>query len=258
MIREYFDRHQARRVRSRTRKRGYVKLVFGIVLLIGVAAAGRTAWSWAAGEGWFDLTRVTVSGNRLVPGNEVLAVARCWLRRPVWRIDRRRLSAALQRRNPAIGRVDYALWPWWTLALTVRERRAVARVESDPALVIDAEGVVFRDSARTDLPGLRIAGTSGEGRMRALTAITLCPRPQPDWLFDPGDGRDVRLLAPAFTAHLGSGNFTAAWRKLEGIRADLDRSGTAADEIDVRYRDQGIVVLKAAAADPAAPHSFRN
>ena len=134
----------------------------------------------------------------------------------------------------------------------------MARIESDPALVISAEGVVYRDSTRLDLPSLRIAGTSGEGRARALTAIMLCGRPQPDWLFDPGDGRDIRLVAPGMTAHLGSGDFLAAWQKLTEIVADLDKNRSAAAEIDVRYHDQGIVVLRTQAADTAGPRSFRN
>ena len=253
MIREYADRQQARRVGSRSRKRGYFKLAFWSVLLIAAVIAARAGFAWMTEQGCFNLNRVTVSGNRLVASGDVLSVARYWLHKPVWRIDRSRLTAALQKRNPAISDIAYTLWPWWTLALTVRERQAVARIESDPALVISAEGVVYRDSARADLPSLRIAGTSGEGRARALTAIMMCGQPQPDWLIDPGDGRDVKLVAPGRTAHLGSGNFAVAWRKLAEIRADLDRTGAAAAEIDVRYRDQGIVVLRTPDADTAAP-----
>ncbi len=257
MIREYADRQQARRVRSRSRKRGYIKLAFWSVLLIAAVIAARAGFSWMTGQGCFNLGRITVSGNRLVPASEAMAAARYWLHKPVWRIDRARLTAVLQNRNPAIEGVTYTLWPWWTLALAVRERQAVARIESDPALVTSAEGIVYRDSARLDLPVLRIAGTSGEGRMRALTAIMLCPRPQATWLFDPGDERDIRLVADGITVHLGSGDFAAAWQKLGEIRADLDKNPAAAAQIDLRYRGQGIVVA-GPAADTTAVHNVRN
>jgi hypothetical protein len=256
MIRAFADRQQARRVRSHSRKRGYIKLAFWSVLLIAAVIAARAGFSWMTGQGCFNLGRITVSGNRLVPDRDVLPIARYWLDKPIWRIDRVRLTAALQRRNPAIKQVDYALWPWWTLALTVRERQAVARIESDPALVTSAEGIVYRDSARLDLPVMRIAGTSGASRMRALTAIMLCPRPQAAWLFDPGDGSDIRLVAGGAMVHLGSGNFAAAWQKLGEIRDDLNQHPAAATAIDLRFRGQGIIM--ASPADTVSSRPIRN
>ncbi|MCU0607660.1 MAG: FtsQ-type POTRA domain-containing protein [Candidatus Edwardsbacteria bacterium] len=248
MIRPYFDRSEARRVRAQGRRRTLRTVIVAVLLAAAAAALGRAGFTRAARRGWFDIDEVTVSGNRLVPAAEIAAVARRWVGRPVWSVDRRRLAAALRQRCPAVGEVSCGLRPWWTLALTVRERSAVARIECDPAAVVSPEGVFFRDSSRAGLPALRIAGTSDIGRMRAISAIIACPAPSPDWLFDPTDPRDIRVLAGGAVVHLGDGDFGAVWAKHREISLDLERNGAAAADIDLRFRDQGVVVLR----DPPA------
>lgn len=252
MIRPYFDRSEARRVRAQGRRRTLRTVIVAVLLVAAAAVLGRIGISRAARRGWFDIDGVAVSGNRLVPAAEIAAVARRWQGRPFWSIDRRRLAAALRQRFPAVGDVSCALRPWWTLALTVRERTAVARIERDPAAVVSPEGVIFRDSSRTDLPVLRIAETSDIGRMRAITAIIACAAPQPHWLFDPTDPRDIRVLAGGAVVHLGDGDFGAAWAKHREIALDLERTGAAAADIDLRFRDQGVVMLRQAPEAAAA------
>lgn len=244
MIRPYFDRSEARRVRAKGQRRTLRMAVAAIALLAATGAIAKVGISRAARRGWFDITAVTVSGNRLVPAAEIAAVARRWQGRPFWSVDRRRLAAALCQRFPAVGGVRCAVRPWWTLALTVRERTAVARIESDPAAVVSPEGFFFRDSSRADLPVLRIAGTSDIGRMRAINAVIACPASQPHWLFDPTDPRDIRVQSGGTVIHLGDGGFGAAWAKHREISLDLERNGAAAADIDLRFRDQGVVVLR--------------
>ncbi len=244
MIRPYFDRNEAGRIRSRRRRRSAAAAILAIVMLAGAVALGTAGARFAAGRGWFGLRRTVVTGCRLVPAADVERAAQRFLGRPFWTVDRQRLAAGLAQRHPAIKSVSVTVRPWWTLAVDVRERTAAARAESDPAMVVSPEGVIFRDSARADLPRLRIAGTSAEGRRRALTAVLTCPAAQPDWLFDPTDPGDIRLLAGGAIVHLGNGGFAGAWGKLAGIRRDLEQNGADAAEIDLRIRDQGIVVLR--------------
>ncbi|MDI6740372.1 MAG: FtsQ-type POTRA domain-containing protein [Candidatus Edwardsbacteria bacterium] len=244
MIRPYFDKSGARRVRTKTRRRSLIKRILGAMLITGSIGLGKISADWSTRQGWFDISAVTVSGNRLVPAAEVMDVARHWLHKPIWTLDRARLDAALRRRHPAVKAADCMVWPWWTLTVAVREREAVVRLESDPAMVVSPEGTFFRDSGRSDRPSLRIAGTTEAGRMRAIGAVMQCPAPRPDWLFDPSDQNDVKLLADGTVVHLGNGDFMTAWRKFDEIMRDLGRNGTAASDIDLRYRDQGIVVLK--------------
>lgn len=252
MIRPYFDKNGARLVRSKNRKRSVRVIVLGMLFVTGAGALGTIGLRQAARRGWFDLRAISVSGNRLVPAAEIGAVTRCWLGKSVWTIDRGRLAAELRKRFPAIEDAGCIVRPWWTLMITVRERDAVARIESDPATVVSPEGVFFRDSTRTGLPLLRIAGTSDIGRMRAISAVMSCPAPRADWLFDPSDPQDIRALADGAVVHLGNGDFSAAWSKYREIRRDLEQNGTAASDIDLRYRDQGIVVLREAPAAAAS------
>jgi cell division septal protein FtsQ len=252
MIRPYFDDSSARRVRARNRKRSVLGLVLGLIPLAGAGWLGTIAVDQAVRRGWFDLDAVTVSGNRLVSTAEVKAVARCWIGKPFWVADRGRLAAALRKRYPAVRDAGCTVWPWWTLAVTIRERDAVARIESDPSTVVSPEGVFFRDSTENGRPYLRIAGTSDIGRMRAISAVMVCPAPGADWLFDPSDPQDIRVLAGGTVVHLGNGGFGEAWGKYREIRRDLEQNGTAASDIDLRYRDQGIVVLRDSSAAGSA------
>lgn len=252
MIRPYFDNSGARRVRSKNRKRSMLGLVLGLVLLSGAGAICKITADRATRAGWFNLDAITISGNRLVSTAEVNAIARYWLAKPFWTADRGRLAAALRKRFPAIEDAGCTVRPWWTLMITIKERDAVARIESDPATVVSPEGVFFRDSTQTGLPFLRIAGTSDIGRMRAITAVMDCPVVQADWLFDPSDPQDIRVLADGAVVHLGNGDFSSAWGKYQEIRRDLEQNRTAASDIDLRYRDQGIVVLRNSSAASAA------
>ena len=252
MIRPYFDNNGARRVRSKNRKRSLGYIVLGFVIMAGVGALGKVGMDQAVRQGWFDLDAVTISGNRLVSTAEVKAVTRYWVGKPFWTADRGRLAAALRKRFPAIEDAGCTVRPWWTLVITIKERDAVARIESDPATVVSPEGVFFGDSTQTDLPFLRIAGTSDIGRMRAITAVMDCPVAQADWLFDPSDPQDIKVLDGGTVVHLGNGGFSSAWGKYQEIRRDLEQNGTAASDIDLRYRDQGVVVLRNSSAATAA------
>lgn len=255
MIRPYFDRSGARRVRSQNRKRSIRAIGLGAIVLIAAAITAKVAADQALRQGWFDIDAITVSGNRLVSTADVTTIARYWLGKPFWSADRGRLAAALRKRYPAVRDADCMVRPWWTWAVTVRERTAVARIESDPVTVISPEGIFFRDSTQTGLPFLRIAGTSDIGRRRAVTAVMTCPAAGPDWLFDPSDPQDIRVLADGAVIHLGNGGFATVWGKHQEIRRDLEQSGTAASDIDLRYRDQGIVVLRDSSSAPSAAHN---
>jgi hypothetical protein len=199
-----------------------------------------------------------VADSALVPAEAIQQFVRPVLGQLLWRVPSGALQDALLKNFPALQRATIAAWPWGRLDITVVQRTGLARVEGAEQMLIDEQGAVFcgrrPDGGLTgqSLPVMRIAGTTDDGRRRALTMLQSADSLAADWVIDPGVERDIRLVLPGGTpVHFGDGRFTQRWQALYRVLADLERNPRPVAAIDLRFSDQAIVTTDAPPA-PAA------
>jgi cell division protein FtsQ len=145
---------KARRPRARSRRWPAV-----LLLLSALGIAGGVGWA-LLGSSFFAVRSVVVTGTRLVPESEVLAVADVPLHTPLIRVNTARIAArVLTIRQVRSVRVSTS-WPD-RVVIAVQERISVLAVALPGGGfdLIDADGVVVR-SAATRPPGLPLYTTT--------------------------------------------------------------------------------------------------
>ena len=250
----FFDRGQAQRVRKREGRRRSLRLFAALAVLSVLAFGLRAGWTWVLKKEALKITAIEVYGQRLVSAQAITNVAQSNLGRPFWRVDRKGIDKKLTQKYSAVKKVSVTTWPWGILRLTLKERQAVALLESDPQMAIDEEGVVFPDSFSAGLPRLRILGTTPPGRHRAINLITAVGILDRECLVDPGNEEDIKLRLPDGTlVHFGNGNFREKYSQLEEVIKTQNNNGLKAAEIDLRFKDQAIVSGQVALNQAGAP-----
>ena len=147
-------RPKARRPRARSRRWLAV-----LLLLSALGIAGGVGWA-LLGSGVFAVRSVVVTGTRLVPESEVLAVADVPLHTPLIRVNTARIAArVLTIRQVRSVRVSTS-WPD-RVVIAVQERISALAVALPGGGfdLIDADGVVVR-SAATRPPSLPLYTTT--------------------------------------------------------------------------------------------------
>jgi cell division protein FtsQ len=143
-------------VRPSRRRSSRWKVLFVALLVIGVL--GTAAWV-LLGSRLLVARHIDVVGERLVPRDRVLAVARVRLGEPLIRLD----TGAVRDRVEAVQEVETARverrWPA-TVRIVIRERTPIAAVQHDNRfLQVDRYGVTVLTSAARPrgLPSLTVA-----------------------------------------------------------------------------------------------------
>ena len=162
--------------------------------------------------------------------------------RPFWKVDGKGINKILTQKYPAVKNTSVTAWPWGVLRLKVEERQAIAVLESDTMMAMDEEGVVFPGSFSSELPRLRLSGTSQPGRRRAINLITAAESLDRECLVDPSDEENIKLrLTDGTLVHFGNGNFSDKYSRLEEVLKTQSNNGLKAAEIDLRFKDQAVI-----------------
>lgn len=234
----YFDRKSAARVRRReSGRRKLWTALWAAVIVAALAAAATAVWK---------LRLHTVRSVAVCCGaghREGLrqALAPC-LGRRLWSSGAAGLAAAYQKGHPEVEAVRASVYLWGALRAEVVLRKPVARVDQG-GLAIDPQGVVFPLPAgeAEGLPVLQLAGSSEEGRRRAITALLTAGGCPASWAIDCSDPEDIRVLMPGpALVRLGNGRFAEKWARLREILKDGGEPGFAGS-IDLRFHNQAVV-----------------
>jgi cell division protein FtsQ len=137
------DRHpKARRPRARSRRRLAV-----VLLVAAMGIAGGVTWA-LLGSSLFAVRSVVVTGTRLVPESEVLAVAGVRPGTPLIRVSTAQVAARVLTINQVQGVQVSKSWPD-RVVIVVRERTSALAVALPGGGfdLIDASGVVVRSAA---------------------------------------------------------------------------------------------------------------
>lgn len=241
-----------------------VKVKGRLVLLAGAAAAVASAPLWGppalARLDWFGVTRVEISGTRLLAPHDVLAASRVGRERNVW--DPTEPVEAALRRHPVIAGATVTRKLPGTLRIRVEEKLPIAYVEAEVLSPITAAGEILPVDparARVDLPIIRggWAATEAAWKRRLLAETDRLRRADPALLAQVSEIRrapgkaDVLLLAhPLGEILVPVGAQPERLAQLRAVLAELDRrlpadsaGASGAARIDLRYGDQIVVRL---------------
>ena len=118
-----------------------------LLLLSGIGAAGGVTWA-LLGSGLFAVRSVVVTGTRLVPESEVLAVADVQPGTPLIRVNTARIAARVLTIRQVLGVRVSRSWPD-RVVIAVRERTPALAVALPGGGfdLIDSYGVVVRSAA---------------------------------------------------------------------------------------------------------------
>jgi cell division protein FtsQ len=142
--------------RPRVRSRRWLAV---LLLLSAMGVAGGVAWA-LLGSSFFAVRSVVVTGTRLVPESEVLAVADVQPGTPLIRVNTARIAARVLTIRLVLGVQVSTSWPD-RVVITVRERTSALAVALPGGGfdLIDAYGVVVQPAA-TRPPGLPLYTTT--------------------------------------------------------------------------------------------------
>jgi cell division protein FtsQ len=152
-----FTRHpQSRRPKSRRRR---ARWVAALLLLAAMGVAGGVTWA-LFNLSLFAVRSVVVTGTRLVPESEVLAVAGVRPGTPLIRVSTARVAARVLTITQVVGVQVTKTWPD-RVVIAVRERTSALAVALPGGgfELIDANGVIVQ-SAATRAAGLPIYTTT--------------------------------------------------------------------------------------------------
>jgi cell division septal protein FtsQ len=242
----YFDRKSAGRLRKQRQKRGRIKAVLVLIMLMIVTGATFFGFNYCLKKGAFNIKEVHISGNRMVDNVGLMSLAETIKGRPFWRSGSRELSGRICRKYPAVKRAAVTAWPWGMADIQITERKPVARLQQDRNLLIDAEGVVFGAAQAVDgcekLPQIAMQGSDKTSVWRSLRLIESAPWVEGDWVVDPSNLEDIKLKLPGgVTVHFGNGAFREGWQKLGEVLENMKNGNLTATEIDLRFNGQAIV-----------------
>jgi cell division protein FtsQ len=140
-----------RPARRRARPRRWLAV---FVLLAALGLGGGVTWA-LLGSGLFAVRHVVVTGTRLVPESEVVAVADVQPGTPLMRVNTARIAARVLTIRQVLAVRVYTSWPD-RVVIAVRERTAALAVALPGGGfdLIDANGVVVQSAATrpSDLP----------------------------------------------------------------------------------------------------------
>lgn len=214
---------------------------------------------------WFGVTRVEISGARLLTPHEVLAASGIRTGENIW--DDISVWETALRNHPVIENAEISRKPFRTLRIRIEEERPVALVEAGTLRPATAAGELLPvNPARVTagLPLIRTKGASaaggriGDAETRALLAETgRLRRLNPELVARVSEVRRngagellLTLTDPAIELLLPPGTEPARLRQLRAVLADVERrtrsrSPNAAAphsaRIDLRFEDQIVV-----------------
>jgi cell division septal protein FtsQ len=238
MVNHYYDGKSAERIRARAKK-GRVRR--GLWQLLAFWAAASSSIFLIHHFHLYRIRHIRISGAGALEAEVRSLMAPC-LGRAMWQSGAGVLAERIGRQIPAIKECQAAILPWGSLWVRVALRRPVARVDDSGTKVIDEEGVCFclPQGRGRHLPRLDLAGSSPEGRMRAITALLACAGPDSAWVLESRDQENIRLLLPGATVFLGNGRFEEKWARLREIMKNRPIF-SAPCIIDLRFHNQAIV-----------------
>jgi len=242
----YFDRKSAGRLRKKRHQKGRIKSILFLIVLSMIGAAAYYGYHMALKKGVFNIKQVTVSGNRMVGSEGLMAIAEPLRGRTIWQARCREISNKIRREYPAVKKAGITIWPWGMADIKITERKPLARLYHDNRQMIDAEGVIFvssqPDEGKPGLPLLKVNNADAVSIWRGLRLVESAPWVENDWLIDPSDQNDIRLVLPGgAVVHFGNGSFKQEWQKLGEVLEKMKSENLTAAEIDLRFNGQAIV-----------------
>jgi cell division protein FtsQ len=244
---------------SERRARGWLRLVFGLLVLVVVAfLAYGIEWGrrWLVADGRFPVTEIRVSGNDLLYEGEVLDMTGVRRGVNILAVDtemvRARLLASGWIRDAVVRRR-----PPGRLLIDVDERRPWLLVPGEPARFADREGKVFPSlgkEERLDLP-LLVDRSGAPGRVLAELAAAFAPDERffAEKIVEVGidAAGSVTLVegSRGTRVRLGSEGFAVRASRLQAVLDEWVKSGEAYEEIDLRFEGQAVARRPIASPD---------
>jgi cell division septal protein FtsQ len=230
-----------------------------LAILAGLAYGGRAGAGWIAGTSLFRLEKIAVRGLNAVPPEMIADLVAVEPGTNLFRIE----TGEVENRLAALDRVEEVrvkrALPR-TLAVTVVERIPVALAAFPEIHEVDADGWLMETIDGATLPDLPLItgvkkedfenpdSPKGKSLIRLVSDLSRLERERP-WLVDILS--DIRVRTDGgLEAHAQQGGVKILLGDrldpvqlgiLHTMLRDLDRIGSEAAAIDLRYRKQGIL-----------------
>lgn len=242
----YFDRKSAGRLRKQRQHKGRIKAILLLIVMASLVVSAVFGFRYFQRKGAFNVREIRLSGNKMTDGSELMEIAEALKGKPFWKPGLRGLSDKICRKFPAVKCVTGYVWPWGLADIRISERKPLAKLEHDSSQMIDAEGVIFvsagPNNEKSGLPRLRVRDADRAAVWRALRLAETAPWMESDWLIDPTDQNDIKLMLPGgVPVHFGNGSFAGEWKKLGEVLELMKDEKYTATEIDLRFCGQAVV-----------------
>jgi cell division septal protein FtsQ len=241
--------------------------VSATALLLLVAAASfpwlsRQVTRWASSfheHRYFSVREIKVSGGERIGGSEIVAMAGLSHGMNLWNIDSRKMEARISR-HPWVKRVLIRREFPHRVVIEVEERAPRGIVALGKLYYVDADGVIFDQVHEGDkvdfpfvsgVPQIELAAQPHALRQKLREAFSLSDLmsksfgPVSEIHFLHGGGLVLYPTAPAIALHMGWGEWPEKITQLERVLAQWKGKEGHLAALDVSFRQQVVVQLKA-------------
>ncbi len=236
------------------RGRGSVLKATGLVLVVGLVSSALYAGYIGLTE-FMSLREVVISGNRVVPEEEILQRAGLRKGLSLLEIDREALRQRLLELN-WFGSVSIRKEPPWRLIIKVREKSPVAILKkSDGLYLVDRRGRII-ERTEEGITLLPVIDVPVRDSATLEAAIKLAEALRDDGHFDGRSlliqGRSpetITLLVDGLRIFMGSRHYRRKLEKLVEIERVLRQRAIEAEYVDLRFRERAIVRTRRVSVD---------
>ena len=234
-------------------------------LVYGIASVYRNIYE----NEKFKLEKILVNGNRYVSKNEILALAKIENSRNIFKVNIKELERKIAM-NSQFSKVEVERVFPSSLLIKVNEREPVAFIGEDKRLETDKDGVIFPAFKHSfyDKKLYTVAGASininelgkkcSEGDLgevlRIIEQIKSSKSPYVNEItrINASALKDLELVAEnsGVIYKIGLGNWDEKFDRLDNILKKLKDERTNILYIDLRFRDEAVVMFKNAKKQP--------
>ncbi|MEI7904389.1 MAG: FtsQ-type POTRA domain-containing protein [Candidatus Firestonebacteria bacterium] len=242
-----------------------VFLKWGSIVFVGALLLAGAAYAYTAltSSEAFMLKKITVSGNRYVSKNEVLALAKLEQGKNLFSVSAREAEERIKR-NLQFKKVSVCRVFPETLEIKVVERQPEAFLGEEKKLQVDQERVMFPSMKSQEIgkklyviTGVKVNpndfGRKSEsaGLLQALEMIKLLEARKSPFMsgivtIDVQSAEELRLLTDEGKQNyrIGAGNWEEKLDRLEQLLKNLNERCDLVQCVDLRFRDEAAVMFR--------------
>ncbi len=233
-----------------------------VLLILGSGVGAYYAYKTLSAADSFILKKVTISGNKYVSKNEVLALAKIETGKSLFQSGLEEAKERLSN-NPQFERVTLNKVLPETVEISVKERLPEAFIGADRKLQISASGFIF-PSLKSQLVGKKLYVITGVklvsaefGRktgskelqaaleMAALLGKLKSPLLSEVTAIDVSEAEELKLVTEDGKVYrIGVGNWDEKLDKLTLLLKTLNERCNKIAYVDMRFRDEAAVMFK--------------